>query len=96
MIANVLLLFAALAVLLAIVTIAATMLSSSISDAEDEYESMLVDVSTTGIAEIQGRSETNQASVSASDIAESGDPASSGDVHLRRPHSETLCLLTLH
>lgn len=69
MIANVLLLFAALAVLLAIVTIAATMLSSSISDVEDEYESMLVDASTTGIAEIQGRSEANQVSVSASDYS---------------------------
>jgi hypothetical protein len=76
-IANVLLVFAVLVVFLAILTIAATMLSSSISDAEDRYESMQVDASSTGIAETQAQSETNQVGVFASDIAEVGDPESS-------------------
>jgi hypothetical protein len=76
-IANVLLVFAAVVVFLAILTIAATMLSSSISDAEDRYESMRVEAPSTRIAETPGRSETNQVGVFESGIAEVGDPANS-------------------
>jgi hypothetical protein len=74
MIANILLFFAALVVFLAILTIAATMLSSSISDAEDRYESMRVDASPIGIAATQGGLEVNQVSMFSSGIADVRDP----------------------
>jgi hypothetical protein len=75
-IAYFLLFFAALVVFLAILAIAATMLSSSISDAEDRYESMQVDAPPVGIAATQIRSEANQAAVFSSAISDARDPES--------------------
>ena len=62
MIAHFLLYFAALVVLLSILTIAATMLSSSITTAEDP-EVMELDVPSAEIAETQDRSPTNRVGV---------------------------------
>jgi len=62
MIAHFLLYFAALVVLLSILTIAATMLSSSITTAEDP-EVMELDVPSAEIAETQDRSPTNPVGV---------------------------------
>jgi hypothetical protein len=62
MIAHFILYFAALVVLLSILTIAATMLSSSITTAEDP-EVMELDVPSAEIAETQDRSPTNPVGV---------------------------------
>ena len=62
MIAHFLLYFAALVVFLSILTIAATMLSSSITTAEDP-EVMEIDVPSAEIAETQDRSPTNPVGV---------------------------------
>jgi hypothetical protein len=62
MIAHFLLYFAALVVLLSILTIAATMLSSSITIAEDPSV-MELDVPSAEIAETQDRSPTNPVGV---------------------------------
>jgi hypothetical protein len=72
-IAYFLLFFAALVVFLTILAIAATMLSSSISDAEDRYEWMQVDASPVGIAATQIRSEANQVAVFSSAISDARD-----------------------
>jgi hypothetical protein len=69
--------FAALVLVLAILTLLATMLSASISHAEDRYESMPVNASSAGIAEIQSRSAMNQVGALASTIGEARDPESS-------------------
>ena len=62
MIAHFLLYFAALVVFLSILTIAATMLSSSITTAEDP-EVMELDAPSAEIAETQDRSPTNPVGV---------------------------------
>jgi hypothetical protein len=63
MIAHFLLFFAALVVFLSILTISATMLSSSITTAEDPCEVMEFDAPSAEITKTQDRSPTNPAGV---------------------------------